>query len=100
MSKDTQDIYTKITNQIMEFMEKADAKGWHQPWLSSGRSIMQPKNALTKNPYHGINVLSLWASAESNGYAEGVYATYRQWDELGCQVKKGEKGNLVVFWKV
>jgi antirestriction protein ArdC len=27
-------------------------------------------------------------------------ATYKQWQELGAQVRKGEKSSLVVFWKV
>jgi len=27
-------------------------------------------------------------------------ATYKQWSELGAQVRKGEKSSLVVFWKV
>jgi antirestriction protein ArdC len=44
------------------------------------------------------NILSLWASAVNNGWTEGVWATYRQWEELGCQVKRGEKSSPVVFW--
>lgn len=28
-----------------------------------------------------------------------VWATYRQWAELGCQVRKGENATLVIFYK-
>jgi hypothetical protein len=44
------------------------------------------------------NILSLWASAVNSGWTEGVWATYKQWEELGCQVKRGEKSSPVVFW--
>lgn len=38
-------------------------------------------------------------SAEINGYSAPIWATYRQWAELGAQVRKGEKSSLVVFYK-
>jgi antirestriction protein ArdC len=59
-----------------------------------------PENALTKKLYNGINIVSLWVSAELQGYAAPIWATYRQWAELGCQVRKGEKSSLVVFYKL
>jgi antirestriction protein ArdC len=33
------------------------------------------------------------------GYGSGLWATYKQWSELGAQVRKGEKATSVVFWK-
>ena len=42
-----------------------------------------PKNALTKNRYNGINVVSLWVAAEANGYKAPIWATYKQWQQLG-----------------
>ena len=39
------------------------------------------------------------SSAEVSGYSAPVWATYRQWSELGAQVRKGEKSSLVVFYK-
>jgi antirestriction protein ArdC len=58
-----------------------------------------PSNALTGNAYNGINIVSLWVAAECLGYSAPIWATYRQWSELGCQVRKGEKSSLVVFYK-
>lgn len=58
-----------------------------------------PVNALTQNAYNGINVVSLWVSAELKSYATPVWATYRQWSELGAQVRKDEKSSLVIFYK-
>jgi len=42
----------------------------------------------------------LWATAQAEGYPSAVWATYRQWAELGAQVRKGEQSSPVVFWKV
>ena len=30
----------------------------------------------------------------------GEYATFKQWQDLGGRVKKGEKSEIVVFWKI
>ena len=37
--------------------------------------------------------------AELEDYASPVWATYRQWTELGAQVRSGEKSSLVIFYK-
>ncbi|MFZ3181077.1 MAG: ArdC-like ssDNA-binding domain-containing protein, partial [Methylocystis silviterrae] len=49
--------------------------------------------------YNGVNVLALWVAALHQGYAQPIWGTYRQWQEKGCQVRKGEKSSLVVFYK-
>jgi antirestriction protein ArdC len=56
-------------------------------------------NAVSKKAYRGINVLVLWAIAQEKGYTSGIWGTYKQWQELGAQVRKGEKSANVVFWK-
>ena len=58
-----QDIYTRITNQIVSHLEKG-VRPWVRPWNAehaAGR-ITRPLLHNGK-PYSGINVLSLWASA-------------------------------------
>jgi antirestriction protein ArdC len=40
-----------------------------------------------------------WAAAEAKGYDSGEWGTYKQWQEHGAQVRKGEKATTVVFWK-
>ena len=47
-----------------------------------------PINAKTEKPYQGGNIIILLES----GYETQVWATYRQWQELGYQVQKGKKG--------
>jgi antirestriction protein ArdC len=48
---------------------------------------------------NGINIVSLWVAAEAKGFATPLWATYRQWLELGAQVRAGEKSSPVIFFK-
>lgn len=48
-------------------------------------------------PYQGINILSLWMEASLKGFAVPIWMTFRQAQELGAHVRKGESGSLVVY---
>jgi hypothetical protein len=93
------DIYERITGRIIEQMETASAAGWQKPWITTGQNTLQPVNAATKREYRGVNVLMLWASAEITGYQDGRWATFKQWQQIGAQVRRGETGTPVVFYK-
>lgn len=92
------DIHADITGQLIAAIE-ADPGQPSLPWRRSGAPLFLPRNALTGNAYRGVNIVSLWVSAETRGYSAPVWATYRQWAEIGAQVRKGEKSSLVVFYK-
>ncbi len=47
-------------------------------------------------PYRGINVIMLWSASVVAGYACPRWLTYKQAQELGGNVNKGERGELVV----
>ncbi|MCB5205575.1 ssDNA-binding domain-containing protein, partial [Neorhizobium sp. T786] len=47
-------------------------------------------------PYRGINILLLWMASATNGFEHDRFMTYRQAQELGGQVRKGEQGTLIV----
>lgn len=80
-------------------LEMAQENGFQMPWHRPGVSISRPTNAVTKNRYNGINVLSLWSSADARNYRTGLWATYKQWQSLGAQVRKGEAATPIVFYK-
>ena len=92
------DIHQHITNQIVAAIERG-AGEFRLPWHHSAGNIMRPVNVTSKKPYRGINVLALWATAEEKGYSSGTWGTYRQWAEIGAQVRKGEKAAFIVFYK-
>lgn len=97
MSEDRKDIYQRVTDSIVAELEKG-VRPWLKPWNAehaAGR-ITRPLRA-NGIPYRGINVLMLWASATERGYSAPLWLTYKQAQELGAQVRKGEKGSLVVY---
>jgi antirestriction protein ArdC len=100
-SPNRSDIYQSITDRIIAAIE-AGAGDWRMPWhvQPGDAATAMPVNAATKKAYRGVNVLNLWIAAQAAGYPAGIWATYKQWQELGAQVRKGEKASLVVFWKV
>lgn len=93
-----QDIYSEITSQLIAAIEANPGKP-KLPWRKSSGPLFMPVNALTQNAYNGINIVSLWVAAEVKSYATPVWATYKQWLEVGAQVRKDEKSSLVIFYK-
>ena len=92
------DVYRAVTDSIVTAIE-AGAGEFVMPWHGQGAAIAKPQNAHTRMEYHGINVLALWAQAHAMGYGSGYWGTYRQWQEVGAQVAKGEKSSTIVFFK-
>lgn len=91
------DIYQRITDTILNQLEQG-VRPWVKPWNvehAAGR-ITRPLRACGQ-PYQGINVLALWASATAQGFSAPIWMTYKQAQELGGQVRKGEKGSPVVY---
>lgn len=85
------DVYELVTNRIIAQMEKGIVP-WEKPWTDAGL----PQNFLNKTFYSGINVLLL----SCLGYEVNCFLTFDQIKKVGGSVKKGEKGNIVVFWKL
>jgi antirestriction protein ArdC len=90
------DLHARLAATILAQLETADPASWAPPW--HGADPM-PRNARTGRRYRGINVLALWCAAQVHGYADARWATYRQWVALGAQVRKAERGTLVLFYK-
>ncbi|EKQ2080632.1 DUF1738 domain-containing protein [Salmonella enterica] len=89
-----------VTDRIIAALEQGTAP-WRRPWTSAdaGCSGGLPSNALTGRCYSGVNVLLLWMAAEEGGYTSDRWLTYRQAQEAGGQVRKGETGSLAVIYK-
>lgn len=96
-----EDLHQRITNQIIAAIEQGTGN-YQMPWnpkLCSGSVIGLPHNPVGGYSYHGINILSLWASQQDKNYLFQEWATFKQWQGAGAQVRKGEKGTLTVFFK-
>jgi antirestriction protein ArdC len=82
--------YEIITEKITKRLEEGDIP-WKKPWKAQ-----LPRNLITDKPYRGMNLLLLG----SEEYASPYWLTFKQAQDKGGHVKKGEKGSLVTFWKV
>ena len=87
---DNNTIYERITDQIISKLE-AGTIPWQKPWNGGG----MPKNLVSKKTYRGMNVFLLSCSS----YSSPFWLTYKQAQDKGGQVRKGEKGTTVIFWK-
>ena len=83
------DAYQVITDRIIAQLEKGVVP-WRKPWVGGGA----PKNLVSGKEYRGINLLML-ADGETP-----YWVTYKQAQDLGGQVRRGEKGTPVVFWQM
>lgn len=88
MANEKFNIYQEITNRIIAQLEKGEIP-WRKPWSGLRDGAY---NRVSKKPYSLLNQMIL--------QHEGEYATYKQWADLGGTVRKGEKSEIVVFWKI
>jgi len=87
-------IYQEITDSIISELEKG-ATPWVKPWKADTSA---DKNVISQKLYQGINRLILGMSSMARGYSVPVWASYKQWESLGANVRKGEKGTRIVFF--
>lgn len=98
LSRNRFDVYASVTDIIIKAIEAGPGE-FLMPWHRSGNVIGRPRNAATDAGYRGVNVIALWAAALLGGFSSGVWATYRQWRALGAQVRRNEKGSVILFYR-
>ncbi len=81
-------VYEMVTERIINQLEKGIIP-WRKPWTGIKGGAY---NRISKKSYSLLNQMLL--------KHEGEYATYNQWESLGGHVRKGEKSEIVVFWKI
>src|ERR1700728_1654650 len=81
------DHYQEVTDRIIAALE-ADTPPWRRPWDpdKAGGPAM-PHNASTGHRYRGINVLTLAMSPLAFASGDPRWATYKQSEERGWQVR-------------
>lgn len=81
-------VYEMVTNRIIAELEKGKIP-WEKPWTGVRSGAY---NRITKRPYSLLNQMLL--------QHRGEYATFKQWQDLGGHIRKGEKSEIVCFWKI
>ena len=96
-------IRESITNQIVTALESGDIPPWRQPWVGNGL----PTNVVSKRRYTGVNILLLQLHMLRHRLTSNRFATFRQWQDLGCRVKPrpsnvppGQWACTIVFYRM
>nr|BCT99949.1 DUF1738 domain-containing protein [uncultured bacterium] len=83
-----------VAEKLIEQL-KAGTAPWQRPWEPGEPNAYLPMNPTTGKRYKGINAIHLMAQ----GRSDGRWMTYKQAAAAGAQVRKGEKGTPVQYWK-
>lgn len=81
-------VYEMVTDRIIEQLEN-NVIPWEKPWTGIKNGAF---NRISKKPYSLLNQMLL--------KFDGEYATFKQWQDLGGHIRKNEKSEIVVFWKI
>lgn len=96
MAKDRKPYHIQVAEECIEALKNGTAP-WIMPW-EPGNMPEPPVNAVSGRPYRGINRLML--SMQQGNHIDPRWCTYKQAQELGAQVRKGEKGTTIQYWKL
>jgi len=93
------ELMEKVTAKVIASIEAGLGLGkWEKPWSGNGDVFYAPKNVTTGKFYSGGNFLVLGWYGMDAGYDNGIWGTYKQWQSIDAQVKKGETGTQGVKW--
>ena len=81
-------VYEMVTERIISQLEQGVIP-WEKPWTGIRSGAY---NRISKKSYSLLNQMLL--------KHEGEYATFKQWQDLGGHIRKGEKSEIIVFWKI
>lgn len=81
-------VYEMVTERIISQLEQ-NIIPWEKPWTGVKSGAY---NRISKKSYSLLNQMLL--------QHKGEYATFAQWQKLGGHIRKGEKSEIVVFWKI
>jgi len=81
-------VHERVTEQIIEQLEQGTVP-WYSPHTAE---VGFPRNFESGKDYRGVNVMLLGME----GYLSPWFMTYKQAQERGGQVRRGEKGYLVI----
>ena len=90
-------IFDRVTQKIIADLEQG-VRPWQKPWSGSNAAprIIRPLRH-SGEPYNGVNILLLWDAAINSGFQNPTWMTFKQAEDYGAHVRKGEKASLVVY---
>ena len=86
--------HEQVAENLIEQLKQGTAP-WQKPWKPGDPLLTLPHNPTTGKRYRGINTLNLM----SRSYSDPRWLTFKQAVSIGAQVRKGEQGTQVQYWK-
>lgn len=83
-----------VAERLIEQL-KAGTAPWQRPWEPGQPGAFIPMNPTTGKRYKGINAIHLMGQ----GRTDPRWLTYKQASAVGAQVRRGEKGTPIQYWK-
>ncbi|MYL98655.1 DUF1738 domain-containing protein [Novosphingobium sp. FGD1] len=93
---DRQSLYGEVTARVIAELEEGRLP-WVQPWDSARCPCTMPQNAVSGRVYSGINILILWCEAVERQFSSQRWLTYKQAEQAGGHVRRGEKGTVICY---
>ena len=81
----SQELRESVNQKLIEALSN-NVLPWRRPW--SGGNGGRHRNFATNRPYSGVNPLLLEMHNLKHGLESNRWATFRQWQSIGCNVKK------------
>lgn len=91
----TSGVAARVTRQIVELLNQG-VRPWTPPWFG-GDALALPLRA-NGQAYRGVNVLILWAAAQTHGFSSRRWFSFRQAKALGGAVRRGARATHVIFY--
>ncbi len=95
----TNEIYERITNTIIELLEEHKASDYSQSWYSLSGEVFA-RNIANKHVYSGINQLLLSFIRRKCQYPCNRWLTFKQMEKYNARIIKGSKAAMVVYTSV
>lgn len=86
--------FVAVAERLIAQLEAGTAP-WQKPWKPGESPALLPINPVTGKHYQGINMLQLMA----HGYADPRWMTDTQAHTMGAQVRPGQFGTPIQYWK-
>lgn len=88
----------QFAEDIVKMLE-AGTTPWQREWSLNEALALPAHNLMSKAEYKGANVVRLFLTSQHRGYTDPRWMTYKQAQDAGMQVRKGEKGTAISFFK-
>ncbi|NQY15282.1 MAG: DUF1738 domain-containing protein [Henriciella sp.] len=94
--------HEKPIHRIIDMVVVALENGlqpWRKPWETSGDGAVWLPRRADHQPFSGMNAITLMMAGAAAGYSSPYWLTYKQAQQAGGQVRRGERAMPAILYK-